>query len=252
MRIIARLDIKNKNLIKGINLEGLKIVGEPNKFAIEYYENGIDELIFMDSVASLYGRNNLYEIINEASKNIFIPLTVGGGIRNIDDALKAFNSGADKITVNTAAVEDNNLINNLSKKFGSQSLVLSIEAKKIDKNKWEVFTNNGRQETGLNVIDWSKNAEDRGIGEILLTSVDMEGTRRGFDFELLKEVSANVKVPIIASGGFGKPEHMIKAFTECSVDAVAIADALHYKRYLVQDLRKIAKNKNLKLRSFDE
>ena len=243
MRIIARLDIKNKNLIKGINLEGLKIVGEPNKFAIEYYENGIDELIFMDSVASLYGRNNLYEIINEASKNIFIPLTVGGGIRNIDDAFKAFNSGADKITVNTA-VEDNNLINNLSKKFGSQSLVLSIEAKKIDKNKWEVFTNNGRQETGLNVIDWSKNAEDRGIGEILLTSVDMEGTRRGFDFELLK-VSANVKVPIIASGGFGKPEHMIKAFTECSVDTVAIADALHYKRYLVQDLRKIAKNKNL-------
>ena len=173
MRIIARLDIKNKNLIKGINLEGLKIVGEPNKFAIEYYENGIDELIFMDSVASLYGRNNLYDIINEASNNIFIPLTVGGGIRNIDDALKAFNSGADKITVNTAAVEDNNLINNLSKKFGSQSLVLSIEAKKIDKNKWEVFTNNGRQETGLNVIDWCKNAEDRGIGEILLTSVDM-------------------------------------------------------------------------------
>ena len=133
MRIIARLDIKNKNLIKGINLEGLKIVGEPNKFAIEYYENGIDELIFMDSVASLYGRNNLYEIINEASKNIFIPLTVGGGIRNIDDAFKAFNSGADKITVNTAAVEDNNLINNLSKKFGSQSLVLSIEAKKLTK-----------------------------------------------------------------------------------------------------------------------
>ena len=252
MRIIARLDIKNKNLIKGINLEGLKIVGEPNKFAIEYYENGIDELIFMDSVASLYGRNNLYEIINEASKNIFIPLTVGGGIRNINDAFKAFNSGADKITVNTAAVEDNNLINNLSKKFGSQSLVLSIEAKKIDKNKWEVFTNNGRQETGLNVIDLAKNAEDRGIGEILLTSVDMEGTRRGFDFELLKEVSANVQVPIIASGGFGKPEHMIKAFTDCSVDAVAIAESLHYKRYLVQDLRKFAKNKNLKVRSFDE
>jgi cyclase len=249
MRIIARLDIKNKNLIKGINLEGLKIVGEPNKFAIEYYENGIDELIFMDSVASLYGRNNLYDIINEASNNIFIPLTVGGGIRNIDDALKAFNSGADKITVNTAAVEDNNLINNLSKKFGSQSLVLSIEAKKIDKNKWEVFTNNGRQETGLNVIDWCKNAEDRGIGEILLTSVDMEGTKRGFDFELLNEVSANVKVPIIASGGFGKPEHMIKAFKDCSVDAVAIADAFHYKRYLVQDLKKIAKNENLKVRS---
>ena len=250
MRIIARLDIKNKNLIKGINLEGLKIVGEPNKFAIEYYENGIDELIFMDSVASLYGRNNLYDIINEASKNIFIPLTVGGGIRNIDDALKAFNSGADKITVNTAAVEDNNLINNLSKKFGSQSLVLSIEAKKIDKGKWEVFTNNGRQETGLNVIEWCKNSEDRGIGEILLTSVDMEGTKRGFDFELLKEVSSNVNVPIIASGGFGIPEHMIKAFKYCDVDAIAIADALHYKKYQIKDLRKIAKKEKLKVRSF--
>ena len=250
MRIIARLDIKNKNLIKGINLEGLKIVGEPNKYAKQYYEEGIDEIIFMDSVASLYGRNNLYDIINEASKNIFIPLTVGGGIRSTEDAIKAFNSGADKITVNTAAVEDNNLLNNLSKKFGSQSLVLSIEAKKIDKNKWEVFTNNGRQETGLNVVEWAKNAESRGIGEILLTSVDMEGTKRGFDFELLEEISSTVQVPVIASGGFGKPEHMIKAFSKCNVDAIAIADALHFRRYLIQDLKKIAKNENIKVRTF--
>ena len=131
MRIIARLDIKNSNLIKGINLEGLRVLGTPNKFALKYYNEGIDELIFMDSVASLYGRNNLYEIIFEASKNIFIPLTVGGGIRTLEDAKKAFNAGADKITVNTAAVENPNLINDLSEKFGSQSLVLSVEAKKI-------------------------------------------------------------------------------------------------------------------------
>ena len=151
MRIIARLDIKNRNLIKGINLEGLRVLGTPNNFALKYYNEGIDELIFMDSVASLYGRNNLYEIIFEASKNIFIPLTVGGGIRSLEDAKKAFNAGADKITVNTAAVENPNLINDLSEKFGSQSLVLSVEAKKISEDNWEVFTNNGRQENNKNI-----------------------------------------------------------------------------------------------------
>ena len=163
MRIIARLDIKNQNLIKGINLEGLRIVGEPNKFALKYYNEGIDEIIFMDSVASLYGRNNLYDIISKASKDIFIPITVGGGIRSIDDASKAFRSGADKVAVNTAAVENNNLINQLSEKFGSQSVVLSVEAKKIKQNNWEVFTNNGRQETGLSVIDWIKNLKKRTV-----------------------------------------------------------------------------------------
>lgn len=245
MRIIARLDIKNRNLIKGINLEGLRVLGTPNNFALKYYNEGIDELIFMDSVASLYGRNNLYEIIFEASKNIFIPLTVGGGIRSLEDAKKAFNAGADKITVNTAAVENPNLINDLSEKFGSQSLVLSVEAKKISEDNWEVFTNNGRQETGINVIDWISNAATRGIGEILLTSVDMEGTRKGFDYELLQKVTKKVQVPVIASGGFGNPEHMIKAFSNCAIDAIAIADALHFNRYKINELKDIAINNNL-------
>lgn len=245
MRIIARLDIKNRNLIKGINLEGLRVLGTPNNFALKYYNEGIDELIFMDSVASLYGRNNLYEIIFEASKNIFIPLTVGGGIRSLEDAKKAFNAGADKITVNTAAVENPNLINDLSEKFGSQSLVLSVEAKKISEDNWEVFTNNGRQETGINVIDWISNAATRGIGEILLTSVDMEGTRKGFDYELLQKVTKKVQVPVIASGGFGDPEHMIKAFSNCEIDAIAIADALHFNRYKINELKDIAINNNL-------
>ena len=199
----------------------------------------------MDSVASLYGRNNLYEIIFEASKNIFIPLTVGGGIRSLEDAKKAFNAGADKITVNTAAVENPNLINDLSEKFGSQSLVLSVEAKKISEDNWEVFTNNGRQETGINVIDWISNAATRGIGEILLTSVDMEGTRKGFDYELLQKVTKKVQVPVIASGGFGNPEHMIKAFSNCAIDAIAIADALHFNRYKINELKDIAINNNL-------
>ena len=247
MRIIGRLDIKNSNLIKGINLEGLRILGKPNDFALKYYDEGIDELIFIDSVASLYGRNNLYDIIYEASKNIFIPLTVGGGIRSLDDVKKAFNAGADKITVNTAAVENPSLINSISEKFGSQSLVLSVEAKKIKHGYWEVFTNNGREETGINVIEWVKHAETRGIGEILLTSVDMEGTRKGFDYELLQMVSKSVQVPVIASGGFGSPDHMIKAFLDCSIDAIAIADALHFNRYKVEELKKIAMNNDLNI-----
>ena len=158
MRLIARLDIKNKNLIKGINLEGLRVVGDPNKFAVKYFNEGIDEIIFMDVVASLYGRNNLLDIINLATKDIFIPITVGGGIRSIDDAKKIFLSGADKIAINTAAVNNPDLINKLSEKFGSQSIVLSIEAKKIENKKWEVFTHNGRQETGIDVLEWSKEA----------------------------------------------------------------------------------------------
>lgn len=248
MRIIARLDIKNKNLIKGINLEGLKIVGSPNVFAKKYYEEGIDELIFMDTVASLYGRNNLFDIIYEASRDIFIPITVGGGIRSIDDAKAAFNSGADKITINTAAIENPKLLDDLSKIFGSQSIVLSVEAKKIKQNKWEVFSNNGREETGKDVIEWVVEAVSRGIGEILLTSVDMEGTRKGFDYELIKNVTKRIDIPVIASGGFGSPDHMIKAFSESSVDAIAIADALHFNRYKVSFLKNIIKESNFKIK----
>ena len=248
MRIIARLDIKNSNLIKGINFEGLRIVGNPNKHAVEYYKKGVDEIIFMDVVASLYGRNNLTDIINSATKDIFIPITVGGGVRSIKDAEKIFLAGADKIAINTAAVKNPNLIEDLSKKFGSQSIVLSVEAKKKDKGNWEVYTENGRQETGLDVIEWTKIATEKGVGEILLTSVDMEGTKKGFDFDLIKKVSNNVNVPIIASGGFGKPNDMLKAHLDCSADAVAIADAFHFKRVKIEDLRRIAFDNNFNLR----
>jgi imidazole glycerol-phosphate synthase subunit HisF len=248
MRIIARLDIKNHNLIKGINLEGLRVIGEPNQYALKYYNEGIDEIIFMDAVASLYGRNNLYEIISKASKNIFIPITVGGGIRSVEDASKAFKSGADKVAVNTAAVENKDLINRLSKKFGSQSIVLSIEAKKIREDYWEVFTNSGRQETGLDVIEWAKNCEKRGAGEILLTSVDKEGTNKGFDCELFSNISKSINIPIIASGGFGKPSDMTNLNDISKVDAIAVAYALHYKKFSIMDIRKEAVKSNIKIR----
>jgi cyclase len=251
MRIIGRLDIKGPNLIKGINLEGLRIVGHPNKYAVKYFNDGIDELIFMDSVASLYNRNNLSNIIKIASKDIFIPITVGGGIRSVDDAHKLFISGADKIAINTAAVNNPSLILDLSREFGSQAVVLSIEAKKIGKCKWEAFTNNGREQTGLDVVEWAKNGIAKGAGEILLTSVDMEGTRRGFDYELIEQVSKISSVPVIASGGFGEPLHMVQAIKHSGADAIAIADSLHYNRFSLRQIRDEAINAKIKVRKFN-
>jgi cyclase len=237
MRIIGRLDIKNSNLIKGVNLEGLRVVGDPNDFALKYYDSGIDELIFMDSVASLYGRNNLDNIIKDATKDIFIPITVGGGIRSIHDAEIIFNSGADKIAINTAAVDDPNLINLLSKKYGSQSIVLSVEAKKKSDFVWEVFTNNGRETTNIDVIDWVKKAEQLGAGEILLTSVDKEGTREGFDLDLINSTCESVNIPIIASGGFGKISHINDLCTKTKCDAISVAHAIHYNKVTIKSIR---------------
>ena len=238
IRLIARLDIKSSNLVKPINLEGLRVVGEPNFFAKKYYKEGVDELIFMDCVATLYGRNNLSSIIKKATKDIFIPITVGGGIRSLDDAKNILNCGADKVAVNTAAVNNPEFISELANAIGSQSVVLSIEAKKRNKNYWEIYTSNGREPTGLNAYDWIKKAVKLGAGEILLTSVDKEGTRKGFDVELMNMASKTTDVPIIASGGFGKVDHLAEVINFGQVDAIAIADAIHYKRISVSDLKK--------------
>ena len=238
IRLIARLDIKSSNLVKPINLEGLRVVGEPNFFAKKYYKEGVDELIFMDCVATLYGRNNLSSIIKKATRDIFVPITVGGGIRNLDDAKNILNCGADKVAVNTAAVNNPEFISELANAIGSQSVVLSIEAKKRNKNYWEIYTSNGREPTGLNAYDWIKKAVKLGAGEILLTSVDKEGTRKGFDVELMNMASKTTDVPIIASGGFGKVDHLAEVINFGQVDAIAIADAIHYKRISVSDLKK--------------
>lgn len=249
MRIIARLDVKNSNLIKSRNLEGLRVVGDPNIFASKYYSEGADELIFMDLVASLYNRNSLYEIIKAASQNIFIPFTVGGGIRSIDDALKIFDSGADKIAINTAAVKDPNLISILSKRFGSQAIVLSIEAKKIAENKWENYIECGRQDTGIDVIEWAKKNADLGAGEILLTSIDQEGTSKGFDYDLIKSVTGSVDIPILASGGFGSLND-IEKISNLDIQGIVIADAIHFNKINLSSIRKKAKNSGFKVRNF--
>ncbi|MDB4829561.1 imidazole glycerol phosphate synthase cyclase subunit [Paracoccaceae bacterium] len=236
IRIIPRLDIKGENLIKSVQLEGLRVVGKPEDFAKKYYESGADELIFMDTVASLYGRNQLFSLIKKSSKNIFIPITVGGGIRSVDNVKEILRSGADKVAVNTAAVLDPNLLRDISKSFGSQCLVLSVEAKRYQTNSWKVLIENGRERTDKDVFEWIRTAVQLGVGEILLTSVDKEGTRKGFDIELVRKVAEYVDVPVIASGGMGTSLHVAEAI-DAGATAVAIADAFHYNRVELSELK---------------
>lgn len=249
LRIIPRLDIKGPNLIKGVHLEGLRVMGDPQEFAVRYYEAGADELIYMDIVASLYGRNNLSDIIRYAADRVFIPITVGGGIRSVDDARHILRSGADKVAINTAAVARPELIAEVSRRFGSQAMVLSIEAKQVASGKWEAYTDNGRERTGLDVLEWVQRGVELGAGEILLTSVDQEGTRKGFDIELVRQVSASVPVPVIASGGMGSIAHFIEAATTGRADAVSMADVLHYNRIPLATIREAGRQAGLAVRT---
>ena len=251
IRLIARLDIKGPNLIKGIHLEGLRVIGPPNQYALKYYQQGVDELIYMDCVASLYGRNSLGDIIQNAAKDVFVPMTVGGGIRSVEDATNLLRCGADKVAVNTAAVANPKLINEISRCFGSQCMVLSIEAKQIAPERWEVFTENGRERTGLDVVDWVKKGVDLGAGEILLTSIDKEGTRKGLDIPLIQAVTREVSVPVIASGGMGKPQDIIDAVLKGKADAIAMADILHYDRATIDDIRNVAVSAEIEVRNFE-
>jgi imidazole glycerol-phosphate synthase subunit HisF len=237
LRLIARLDIKGPNLIKGVHLEGLRVVGDPQEHARQYYEQGADELVYMDIVASLYGRNNLTDIVRRAAHDIFVPLTVGGGVRSVEDVNMLLRVGADKVAVNTAAVARPELITEVARRYGSQCMVLSIEAKRVGKDRWEAYTDNGREKTGLDVVDWARRAEKLGAGEILLTSVDQEGTRKGFDVALVRAVATTVSIPVIASGGMGSVEHLVEVVKSGQADAVAIADVLHYKRIGLSEIR---------------
>lgn len=248
IRLIPRLDIKGPNLIKGVHLEGLRVVGDPQVYARRYYEQGADELLYMDAVASLYGRNNLSEIIKRTVQDVFVPITVGGGIRSIDDVKHILRSGADKVAINTAAVARPELISEVSKRFGSQCMVLSIEAMRQPDGSWEAFTDNGRERTGLDVVTWAKMAVELGAGEILLTSVDCEGTGRGFDLELIKAVSSVVSVPVIASGGMGSVEHLVEAVTVGQADAVAMADIIHYNKSDLIKIRQGASEHGIEVR----
>lgn len=251
IRLIARLDIKGPNLIKGIHLEGLRVIGSPGEHALRYYRQGVDELVYMDCVASLYGRNHLGDIVKSAAKNIFVPMTVGGGIRSVDDATQILRAGADKVAINTAAVANPLLITEIARRFGSQCMVLSIEAKHVGPDRWEVYADNGRERTGLDVIEWVKRGVELGAGEVLLTSVDREGTRKGFDLALVKAVTVEVSVPVIASGGMGKPKDLLEVVREGGADAVAMADILHYNRAEIGEIRGVAEAAGLGVRRYE-
>jgi imidazole glycerol-phosphate synthase subunit HisF len=227
-RIIPRLDIKGPNLVKGIHLEGLRVLGRPEAFARWYYENGADELVYLDVVASLYGRNSLLDIVRRTSSEIFIPLTVGGGLRSVDDMREALRAGADKVAINTAAVHTPSLIADAARRFGSSTIVVAIEAIETSPGTYEAFTHNGREATGVNAVEWAHRAVELGAGEILLTSVDREGTGRGFDVRLTRTVAEAVGVPVIAAGGAGTIRHVTDALVDGRADAVAVASILHY------------------------
>lgn len=235
-RLIARLDIKNGIVIKGIHLEGQRRIGDPIELARKYYAQAVDEILLMDSVASLYGRSNLFHMISEACKTVFVPITMGGGIRAIEDVEQALAAGADKVAVNSALVNSPQLTEQIASVYGSQCLVGSIEAKRRGEC-WEAYISNGREPTGRDVIEWAKELEQRGVGELLVTSVDQEGTQRGFDVELCAAVQAAVHVPVVASGGAGKLEHLQQLTARTQLQGVAIASLLHYNKATVAQLK---------------
>jgi cyclase len=235
-RLIARLDIKNGIVIKGIHLEGQRRIGNPITLAQKYYEQAVDEILLMDSVASLYGRSNLFHTISETCKTVFVPITMGGGIRSLEDVEQALAVGADKVAVNTALVNEPSLADRIASVYGTQCLVASIEAKRKGE-RWEAYISNGREPTGRDVIAWAKELEQRGAGEILVTSVDQEGTQRGFDIDLCAALEAAVRIPVVASGGAGNLQHLQQLDARTELQGVAIASLLHYDKATVAELK---------------
>ena len=228
IRIIPRLDIKGPNLVKGIHLEGLRVLGKPSQFASYYYHSGADELFFQDVVASLYERNSLHHIISETAKRIFIPITVGGGLRTIEDIREVLRAGADKVCLNTAALNNPEFIKKASRIFGSSTIVIAIEAIKELDNSYKAYTDNGREYTGKDVFEWAQQVEELGAGELVITSVDKEGTGEGFDHTLINGIANLVSIPVIAHGGAGKISHVSNLLSKTDISAICLASILHY------------------------
>ena len=249
IRLIARLDVKDENLVKGIQLEGLRKLGDPHEFACRYYEQGIDELLYIDIVASLYNRNNLSDIVRRTVDDVYIPVCVGGGLRSVEDVRAILSMGADKVAINTAAIKRPELISEVAAAFGSQCMVLSIQAKRSRSwSGWEAYYDNGRAHSGYDVVEWAKRGVELGAGEILLTSVDCEGLQRGMDLDLIQAVTSAVDVPVICGGGVGCCDDIVDA-VHAGADAVACAAVLHYDKETVPELKQGLRQAGVEVRA---
>jgi imidazole glycerol-phosphate synthase subunit HisF len=246
-RIIPCLDVKNGRVVKGINFVDLQDAGDPVEQAKIYSDGGADEICFLDITASNENRNTIYDVVERTSKKCFVPLTVGGGVRNVDDISKLLNCGADKVSINTAAVLNSNVIVESSKRFGSQCIVVAIDAKK-NKDKWEIFTHGGRNSTGIDAIEFAKKMENCGAGELLVTSMDRDGTKIGYDIDLMSNISTKVNIPIIASGGVGNLDHLVDGIKLGKASAVLAASIFHYGTYSVKDAKEYLDLKGIPVR----
>lgn len=248
-RIIPCLDVKDGKVVKGINFVGLKEVGDPVELAKQYYKDGADELVFLDITATSDGRKTMVKVVEDVAKNIYMPFTVGGGIRSVDDIRKMLRAGADKCSLNSAAVRNPELIKEASNTFGDQCVVLAVDARKRDdKTGWNVVINGGRIDTGIDALEWIKDGVKSGAGEILLTSMDADGTKKGFDTELLKAVKRITNVPVIASGGCGSLEHFYEVFDEKCADAALAASLFHYGELTVTQVKQYLNEKGISVR----
>lgn len=246
-RIIPCLDVRDGRVVKGVNFKGLREVGEPPSMAAEYERQGADEITFLDITASLETRQTVLDIVSETAANLFVPLTVGGGIRRLEDMRDALNAGADKVSVNSAAVRDPSIIGECAESFGSQCVVVAIDAKRSG-DRWEVYTHGGTRGTGIDAVEWAGRAEDLGAGEILLTSMDTDGVKSGYDIPLTAAVADEVGIPVIASGGCGSVEHIHDVFAETGASAALAASIFHYNEYTVGEVKQYLKDRGISVR----
>ena len=247
-RIIPCLDLKNGRVVKGTNFVGLRDAGDPVEAAVEYDRQGADELVLLDITASSDARNIMTDIVSRVAESIFIPFTVGGGIRTVEDFTAILRAGADKVSMNSAALKDSSIMSNAAKKFGSQCVVVAMDAKRSEGGGWTLYLNGGRIDTGKNVLEWAREAEQLGAGEILLTSMDCDGVKNGYDLELTRAVSEAVSIPVIASGGAGSMEHFYDAFTEGKADAVLAASLFHFKEITIPELKEYLAGRGIPVR----
>ncbi|EIF50483.1 MULTISPECIES: imidazole glycerol phosphate synthase subunit HisF [Sulfurovum] len=247
-RIIPCLDVDNGRVVKGVNFVGLRDAGDPVEVARRYNEEGADEITFLDIGASHEGRDTIVDVVKKVAQEVFIPLTVGGGIRELSDIYNLLNVGCDKVSVNSAAIKNPGFIGEGAKRFGSQCIVVAIDAKRVAEDKWHVFTHGGRNDTGLDALEWAKEAYERGAGELLVTSMDADGTKAGFDNALNRKISDLVNIPVIASGGAGTMQHMEEAFTIGHADAALAASIFHFKEIDIMELKRYLRGKNIPVR----